>query len=58
MVGVNGAYVGGNVLPLAELPEGTLVHNIEASPGDGGKFVAHRRNIGDRWSARATRSSF
>jgi large subunit ribosomal protein L2 len=38
-VGVNGAYVGGNVLPLAGLPEGTLVHNIEARPGDGGKFV-------------------
>lgn len=29
----------GNVLPLDEIPEGTLVHNIEARPGDGGKFV-------------------
>ena len=29
----------GNTLPLEEIPEGTLVHNIEAHPGDGGKFV-------------------
>ena len=30
---------GGNTLPLSQIPEGTLVYNIEASPGDGGKFV-------------------
>lgn len=29
----------GNVLPLKNIPEGTLVHNIELSPGDGGKLV-------------------
>ena len=29
----------GNVLPLARIPEGTLVHNIELKPGDGGKMV-------------------
>ena len=29
----------GNTLPLSQIPEGTLVYNIEASPGDGGKFV-------------------
>lgn len=29
----------GNVLPLAEIPEGTLIHNIELRPGDGGKLV-------------------
>ncbi len=29
----------GNVLSLAEIPEGTLIHNIESKPGDGGKFV-------------------
>jgi large subunit ribosomal protein L2 len=29
----------GNALPLASIPEGTLIHNIEARPGDGGKFV-------------------
>jgi large subunit ribosomal protein L2 len=28
----------GNTLPLSEIPEGTLVYNIENSPGDGGKF--------------------
>jgi large subunit ribosomal protein L2 len=35
-----GSEVGtGNVLPLSEIPEGTLVHNIELRPGDGGKLV-------------------
>jgi len=29
----------GNTLPLSEIPEGTAVFNIEAMPGDGGKFV-------------------
>ena len=29
----------GNVLPLGKIPNGTQVHNIESSPGDGGKFV-------------------
>lgn len=29
----------GNALPLTEIPEGTLIHSIEARPGDGGKFV-------------------
>ena len=29
----------GNVLPLSEIPEGTLIHNIELKPGDGGKLV-------------------
>jgi large subunit ribosomal protein L2 len=29
----------GNTLPLEEIPEGTLIHNIESTPGDGGKFV-------------------
>ncbi len=29
----------GNVLPLMSIPEGTLVHNIELRPGDGGKLV-------------------
>ena len=28
----------GNTLPLQEIPEGTLIHNIEAQPGDGGKY--------------------
>lgn len=29
----------GNTLPLQMIPEGTLIYNIEGSPGDGGKFV-------------------
>lgn len=29
----------GNVLPLSDIPEGTLIHNIECRPGDGGKLV-------------------
>ncbi len=29
----------GNILPLGEIPEGTMVHNIESIPGDGGKFI-------------------
>lgn len=28
----------GNVMPLKDIPEGTLVFNIESQPGDGGKF--------------------
>jgi large subunit ribosomal protein L2 len=39
MVGSSAPLLSGNVIPLAALPEGTLVHNIEARPGDGGKFV-------------------
>lgn len=29
----------GNILALANIPEGTLVNNVEGQPGDGGKFV-------------------
>ncbi|MDR0523294.1 MAG: 50S ribosomal protein L2 [Candidatus Methanoplasma sp.] len=29
----------GNITSLSNIPEGTAVHNIEAKPGDGGKFV-------------------
>ncbi len=29
----------GNTLTLKSLPEGSLIYNIEAQPGDGGKFV-------------------
>jgi large subunit ribosomal protein L2 len=29
----------GNVLKLENIPEGTLVHNLEIKPGDGGKLV-------------------
>lgn len=29
----------GNTVPLKNLPEGTMIYNIEGIPGDGGKFV-------------------
>lgn len=29
----------GNTVPLKSLPEGTMIYNIESTPGDGGKFV-------------------
>jgi large subunit ribosomal protein L2 len=29
----------GNTLPLGDVPEGTLVYNIEAVPGDGGRYA-------------------
>ncbi len=29
----------GNVMALKDIPEGTLIHNIELRPGDGGKFI-------------------
>ncbi len=39
MVGKTSEIKEGNVLPLSEIPEGTLIHNIELTPGDGGKLV-------------------
>lgn len=29
----------GNVLPLKNIPDGVMIYNIEAKPGDGGRFV-------------------
>ncbi|MBI3032411.1 50S ribosomal protein L2 [Candidatus Woesearchaeota archaeon] len=29
----------GNIVALKDIPEGTSIYNIEAAPGDGGKFV-------------------
>ncbi|MBI2580409.1 50S ribosomal protein L2 [Candidatus Woesearchaeota archaeon] len=37
--GFAAGIASGNTLPLLQVPEGTLVYNIESSPGDGGKFV-------------------
>jgi large subunit ribosomal protein L2 len=39
MVGVNAEPVKGNVLPLAKVPAGSTVFNLEIQPGDGGKIV-------------------
>lgn len=36
--GVSAPVEPGNTLPLAEIPEGTLIYNVESQPGDGGKF--------------------
>ncbi len=38
-VGVSAEIKPGNTLPLAEIPEGVPVCNIERQPGDGGKFA-------------------
>ncbi len=38
-VGVSAEIKAGNTLPLAEIPEGIPVCNVEAKPGDGGKFA-------------------
>lgn len=37
--GVSAEVKPGNTLPLAEIPEGIPICNIEANPGDGGRFA-------------------
>jgi len=39
MAGAKAEVKYGNILPLASIPDGTDVFNIEAVPGDGGKFI-------------------
>ncbi len=36
----------GNISVLSKIPEGTLINNIEARPGDGGKFVKTAGSFG------------
>ncbi|MDD1767156.1 MAG: 50S ribosomal protein L2 [Methanomassiliicoccales archaeon] len=43
-IGDAGAIASGNVMALGSIPEGTLIFNIEARPGDGGKFVRSSGN--------------
>ena len=38
-IGKDAAVEIGNVLPIGKIPEGTMICNIELSPGDGGKMV-------------------
>lgn len=38
-VGVSAEIAPGNTLPLAEIPEGVPICNVERQPGDGGKFA-------------------
>jgi large subunit ribosomal protein L2 len=37
--GDNASIQPSNILALSQIPDGTLIHNIELVPGDGGKFV-------------------
>ena len=37
--GVRGAVAAGNTMPVGNIPEGTIVYNVESQPGDGGKFA-------------------
>lgn len=37
--GIKAEIKPGNTLPLAKIPDGTIIHNIELQPGDGGKIV-------------------
>jgi large subunit ribosomal protein L2 len=37
--GTNAPFGLGNILPLKNVPDGAFVYNIEAKPGDGGRFV-------------------
>lgn len=39
MISKNANIELGNTLPLQKIPEGLPIYNIEARPGDGGKFV-------------------
>ena len=39
MSGVNADIKPGNCLPIENIPVGTLIHNIELNPGQGGKLV-------------------
>jgi large subunit ribosomal protein L2 len=38
-IGISASIEEGNTLPLAEIPEGVPVCNVESNPGDGGKFA-------------------
>ncbi|WP_410766906.1 50S ribosomal protein L2 [Haloferax sp. DFSO60] len=38
-IGVSAEIKPGNTMPLAEIPEGVPVCNVERQPGDGGKFA-------------------
>jgi large subunit ribosomal protein L2 len=54
-VGVSAAIEPGNTLPLAEIPEGVPICNVESNQGDGGRFarasgvnatlLSHDRNV-------------
>lgn len=39
MSGPNAPIASGNNLPMEDMPEGTIIHNIELKPGKGGELV-------------------
>ena len=41
--GENADIKAGNALPLGSIPVGTLVHNVEMQPGNGGQMVRGRK---------------
>lgn len=45
----------GNAMPLAKIPLGTIVHNVELNPGQGGKFI---RSAGSYAQLTAKESKF
>ncbi|HLD42871.1 MAG TPA: 50S ribosomal protein L2 [Candidatus Nanoarchaeia archaeon] len=45
-IGPNAEVKEGNIMELKDMPEGTLIHNIEVQPGDGGKFVRSSGTFG------------
>ena len=45
IMGTNAPIEPGNTLQLGGIPEGTLIYNIESSPGDGGKFCRSAGNF-------------
>ena len=48
----------GNALPLANIPVGTMVHNIELKPGRGGQLVRSRLEARlSSWQRKATMHS-
>ena len=38
-IGSTSSITAGNSMAVSELPEGTIVYNVELQPGDGGKLV-------------------
>ena len=45
MSGAEAAPEVGNALPLANIPVGTVIHNIELRPGQGAKLVRSAGNF-------------
>jgi large subunit ribosomal protein L2 len=44
----------GNCLPLEKIPDGTVIHNIELTPGKGGQLVRSAGTFAVFWQKRAS----